>query len=55
MSEMIEQQLKNIVEAALLAAGEPLSVDRLFALFDEEQQPEKKAIKEAIESLQADF
>ncbi len=54
MSEITQQQLKNIVEAALLAAGEPLSVDRLFALFDEEPLPEKKAINEAIESLQAD-
>jgi segregation and condensation protein B len=53
MSEMTEQQLKNIVEAALLAAGEPLSVDRLYSLFEEEQ-PEKKAIKAAIEALQAD-
>ncbi len=54
MSEMTEQQLKNIVEAALLAAGEPLNVERLLTLFEEEQQPEKSAIRAAIESLQAD-
>ncbi|MDH5786298.1 MAG: SMC-Scp complex subunit ScpB [Chromatiales bacterium] len=51
---MNEQQLKNIVEAALLAAGEPLSIDRLLALFEEGEQPEKSAIKEAISSLQSD-
>lgn len=54
MSEITEQQLKNIIEAALLAAGEPLSVDRLLTLFEEEEQPEKAAVKEAIASLQSD-
>jgi segregation and condensation protein B len=54
MSEITEQQLKNIVEAALLAAGEPLSIERLLSLFDEEARPEKKAIVAAIESLQTD-
>jgi segregation and condensation protein B len=54
MSETTEQQLKNIIEAALLAAGEPLSVERLLTLFEEEEQPEKKAVLAAIEALQAD-
>ncbi|MCW8918136.1 MAG: SMC-Scp complex subunit ScpB [Gammaproteobacteria bacterium] len=54
MSEMAAQQLKNIVEAALLAAGEPLNIERLFTLFEEEQRPEKKAMVTAIEALQAD-
>lgn len=54
MSEITQQQLKNIVEAALLAAGEPLSVERLLTLFEEEQQPEKKAIIAAIEALQGE-
>jgi segregation and condensation protein B len=54
MSEMTAQQLKNIVEAALLAAGEPLTVERLATLFEEEQRPEKKALLAAVEALQAD-
>ncbi len=54
MSEITEQQLKNIIEAALLAAGEPLHVERLLSLFEEEVRPEKKAIVAAIEALQAD-
>jgi len=54
MAEITEQQLKNIVEAALLAAGEPLNVERLLSLFEEGDQPEKKAIQAAIEALQAD-
>ena len=54
MSQITEQQLKNIVEAALLAAGEPLTIDRLIGLFEEEERPEKKVITAAIEALQAD-
>ena len=51
---MTEQQLKNIVEAALLAAGEPLSVDRLLGLFEEDEQPEKKEIVAAVTTLQGE-
>lgn len=52
MSEISKQQLKNIVEAALLAAGEPLSVERLLGLFEESERPEKKELVAAINVLQ---
>lgn len=52
MSNLDTQQLKNIVESALFAAGEPLSVDRLLGLFEEEERPEKKALQEIIATLQ---
>jgi chromosome segregation and condensation protein ScpB len=32
---MNDQYVKNVVEAALLAAGRPLSVDELIGVFDE--------------------
>jgi len=48
---MDEQQLKNIVEAALLAAGEPLSIDRLLGLFPEEQRPERDAVRQVLAVL----
>ncbi len=54
MLQVTEQQLKNIIEAALLAAGEPLSIDRLLSLFEEGQQPERQEIAAAIETLQAE-
>lgn len=54
MSNLDEQKLKNIVESALFAAGEPLSVDRLLGLFEEEERPEKKAMNAIIASLQAE-
>jgi len=47
--------LKQIVEAALLAAGEPLSLDALQALFLKEEQPQKRALREVIEALQDDY
>jgi segregation and condensation protein B len=45
------QQLKNILEAALLVAGEPLSVERLLGLFPEEARPETAELREALEAL----
>jgi segregation and condensation protein B len=36
------EKLKNIIEAALLAAGGPLSLDMMLTLFLDEEQPEKK-------------
>jgi len=47
-----EQKLKNIVESALFAAGEPLSIDRLLGLFEEEERPEKKSLQAIISTLQ---
>lgn len=47
--------LKLIVEAALLAAARPLSLDTLIALFDELEQPDKKRLREALNELQQDY
>ena len=48
------QQLKNILEAALLAAGEPLSLDRLLAVFPEEARPEAAEVRQALQALSED-
>ncbi len=46
------KQLKNIVEAALLAADHPLTVDQILRLFEEDEKlPEKDDIKKAIAVL----
>lgn len=50
-----EEKLKQIVEAALLAAGRPLSLDQLLALFEEREQPEKKQLREVLTSLMEDY
>lgn len=49
---MNNEELAHIIEAALFAAGEPLSLDRLAALFDESERPEKKQLLEVIAQLQ---
>ena len=38
-----------------MAAGQPLTIDRLLALFEEAGRPERKSIREAIEKIQADY
>ncbi|MCU7852028.1 MAG: SMC-Scp complex subunit ScpB [Candidatus Thiodiazotropha sp. (ex Monitilora ramsayi)] len=50
-----EEKLKQIVEAALLAAGRPLSLDQLLALFEEKEQPEKKQLREVLAVLMEDY
>ena len=52
---MESKQLKNIVEAALLAAGRPLNVDKLQALFGKSGQPARQEVRAAILELQADY
>ena len=53
MSEKIEH-LKNILEAAILTAGEPLSMVKILTLFPEDAAPAKEDLLEALEALQQD-
>jgi segregation and condensation protein B len=48
-------QIKRIIEAALLAAGRPLNLDQLRALFGEDHPPAKSDIRAAVDALQADY
>ena len=48
------ERLPQIIEGALLAAGRPLSIDQILALFLDEEQPSRDEIRAAIELLQAD-
>ena len=47
--------LKTIVEAALLAAGRPLELDALAAVFDEAAQPDHAALRAALAELEQDY
>jgi len=47
--------LKQIVEAALLAAGKPLGLEALLDLFDEVEQPEKPRLREVLQELETDY
>jgi len=51
----MDQQLKNIIEAALLAAGGSLSLDQMLLLFEESALPEKKALREVLAMLAEDY
>jgi len=47
-------QIKRIVEAALLASSQPMSLPQLSGLFDEFDMPSHEDLARAIEQLQAD-
>jgi segregation and condensation protein B len=47
-------QIKRIFEAALLAAGQPLSLAQLAALFGDEDAPPHEEIARALEELKED-
>jgi len=47
--------LKSVVEGALLAAGGPLSLTQLNALFPDEEKPGHGALKEALAALDAEL
>lgn len=44
-------RLDEILEAALLAAGEPLPVERMEALFDERERPARRELRDALAEL----
>ncbi len=48
-------QLKNVIEAALLAAGRPLGINELRALFGETDPPSRDDLRQALGLLQADY
>ena len=50
-----DNRIRNIVEAALLAAGRPLSIDRLLSLFLDAEQPERQELRAALDQLAADY
>src|SRR5436190_7414332 len=53
---MDENELKHVVEAALLAAGRPLTMDRLVELFAARgSAPDRAIIKRVIDTLAAEY
>lgn len=50
-----KRELKNIVEGALLAAGRPLGLDELLALFIDEERPDRSELRKALETLEEEF
>jgi segregation and condensation protein B len=52
---MDDNEIKYFIEAALLAAGHPLSVDQLQRLFDGRSTPDNSQIRQAISNLLDDY
>lgn len=52
---MSDTQLRNIVEAALLAADRPLSLADLASLFDEAERPANVELRRALEMIEVDY
>ncbi len=52
---MDHKHIKNILEAALLGAGKPLTLEVLSSLFDSGSGPDRKTLKDLLESLASDY
>jgi segregation and condensation protein B len=50
-----DQYVKNVVEAALLAAGRPLSIEELVGVFDERDESKPEDVRGAIAALIQDY
>jgi segregation and condensation protein B len=52
---MNQSHVKNVIEAALLAAGQPLPVAELARLFEEGARPSTPELQAALETLAAEY
>ena len=48
----MENKLLQIIEAALLSASRPLSIEEILKIFPEDEAPKKENIKSALEELE---
>jgi segregation and condensation protein B len=54
-TSMSDAYVKNVVEAALLAAARPVSIPELQQIFEEQSRPSTKEMRAVLEQLAADF
>ena len=52
---MSETYIKNVIEAALLAAARPVPVSELSQIFDEHSRPTPKQLRAALAELEKDY
>lgn len=48
-------ELKNIIEAALLVAGQPLTIDRIAAMFPQDSRPTREEIRAVLKVLEEEY
>jgi len=49
------EQLKLIIQAALMTAGKPLNIDQLLVLFADDEKPSRDDIRETLAAIETDF
>lgn len=52
---MSDHHIRNVIEASLLAAGKPMSINEIVELFDEDGRPDKSQIQTGLEALASDY
>jgi segregation and condensation protein B len=52
---MSDNYIRNVIEAALLSAGRPLTLADLGELFEESSRPDKATLLRSIEELRSDY
>jgi segregation and condensation protein B len=52
---MSEASIKHIIEAVLLAAGKPLTLDQLLGIFGDGEKPQRDELRQAVTELQDDY
>lgn len=48
-------ELKNIIEAALLVAGQPLTIEKMLTMFPSESAPTREEIRAVLEMLEEEY
>ena len=48
-------ELKNIIEAAIMVSGEPITVDRILGMFTDTTKPERSAVKDLLFELEQEY
>lgn len=52
---METELLKKIIEGALFAAGQPMNLEQLGFLFEEDERPDNASLRATLEALVADY
>ncbi len=52
---MTDLPIKSIIEAALFAAGKPLTIDHFLAIFAETSQPERSVVRTILSELREEY
>lgn len=52
---MNETELKHVVEALLMVSPQPVALDKILSVFDEENKPSLEQLKQALHQLEIDY